>query len=62
MLAELVADTSFGFKGQLVLVLISRWAAFDDGNLVGFYADLASNTTSASVYRVKGNLLNNRRG
>jgi hypothetical protein len=62
MLAELSADTSFGFKGQLVLVLISRWATFDDKNGVGFIANLADNTTSASVYRIKGNLLNNRRG
>jgi len=62
MLAELSADTSFGFKGQLVLVLVTRWAAFDDANSTGFLADLASNVTSASVYRIKGNLLNNRRG
>lgn len=62
MLAELPADTSFGPKGELVLVLVSRWAMFDDQNSVGFLSSLADNTTSASVYRIKGNLLNNRRG
>ncbi len=62
LLAELSADTSFGPKGELVLVLVSRWATFDDQNGVGFLANLADNTTSASVYRLKGNLLNNRRG
>jgi len=62
LLAELSSDTSFGPKGELVLVLISRWARFDDRNSVGFIAgDLANNETCASVYRLKGNLLNNRR-
>ena len=61
VLAELPSDTGFGYKGELVLVLVSRWASFDDQNSVGFLSDLASNTTSASVYRLKGNLLNNRR-
>lgn len=61
LLAELSADTSFGPKGELVLVLVSRWATFDDQNNVGFLANLADNTTSASIYRLKGNLLNNRR-
>lgn len=62
ILAELSADTSFGPKGELVLVLVSRWATFDDQNSVGFLANLADNTTSACVYRLKGNLNNNRRG
>lgn len=61
VLAELSADTSYGSKGELVLILVSRWAAFDDVNAVGFVSDLAENQTSASVYRLKGNLLNNRR-
>jgi hypothetical protein len=62
LLAELSEDTSFGPQGELVLVLVSRWATFDDQNSVGFLANLADNTTSASVYRLKGNLNNNRRG
>lgn len=62
LLAELTSSTSFGPAGELVLVLISRWATFDDANSVGFLSNLADNTTSASVYRLKGNLLNNRRG
>lgn len=62
MLAELAADSGVGRKGQLVLVLVSRWAMLDDDNSVGFIDDLSQNTTTASVYRVKGNLLNNRRG
>lgn len=61
MLCELPADGNFGFKGQLVLVLLSRWATFDDTNSVGFNTSLSQNTTTASVYRLKGNLLNNRR-
>ena len=61
LLAELTADHDFGRKGQLVLVLISRWATFDDENMVGFAPLLVDNTTTASIYRVKGNLLNNRR-
>lgn len=61
ILCELPTDTPFGKKGQLVLVLLSRWAVFDSSNRVGFSSDLAQNFTSASVYRVKGNLLSFRR-
>jgi len=61
LLAELTADHTFGRKGQLVLVLITRWATFDDENKVGFISTLADNTTTASIFRVKGNLLGNRR-
>jgi len=61
MLCELSADTLLGPKGQLVLVLLSRWAIFDDSNSVGFVTNLANNSTTASVYRLKGNLLSNRR-
>jgi len=61
MLCEIPSDNLFGFKGQFVLVLLSRWSEFDDSNKVGFVADLAQNFTTASVYRLKGNLLNNRR-
>lgn len=59
LLAELSTDSVLGHKGQLVLVLITRYAVFDETN--GVFFDLgAGNTTSASVFRVKGLLLNKR--
>ena len=61
VLAELPADNTFGKKGQLFLVLISRFADVDFENNVGFLTNLADNTTTASVYRLKGHLLNGRR-
>jgi hypothetical protein len=61
IIAELSADETYGPKGELVLVLISRWASFDDENSVKFLSTLVDNTTTASIYRIKGNLLNNRR-
>jgi hypothetical protein len=61
ILAELPADNTFGKKGQLFLLLISRFADSDSENNVGFLSALADNTTTASVYRLKGNLLNGRR-
>lgn len=60
ILAELAEDGLLGFKGQLVVVLLIRYAVFDETNGVYFDADLNANTTSASVYRVKGLLLNKR--
>lgn len=60
ILAELDEDGPLGFKGQLVVVLLIRYAAFDETNGVYFDADLNVNTTSASVFRVKGLLLNKR--
>lgn len=60
MLCELTADSPYGFKGQLLLVLMIRWAVFDEVNAVFFDTNLAQNTTVASVYRLKGNLLNRR--
>jgi hypothetical protein len=60
MLAELAEDGTLGPKGTLVLVTIQRWAPDDTENRVGFDSVLATNTTSASVYRIKGNLLNRR--
>ena len=60
ILAELAADSSLGRKGQLVLVLLIRYALFDDTNGVFFDSDLNNNTTTASVFRVKGNLLSKR--
>jgi len=59
MIAELPSDTSFGYKGQLVLVVLSRWASDEDNN-VAFLDSLAANETSASIYRIQGNLLNRR--
>jgi hypothetical protein len=61
MLAELAVDGPIGPRGTLLLVLLSRWSEFDDENFVGFDSNLASNFTSASVYRLKGNPLNSRR-
>jgi hypothetical protein len=61
MLAELSDNSSaLGHKGQLVLVLLIRWAPFDAVNAVFFESDLTQNTTVASVFRIKGNLLNKR--
>jgi hypothetical protein len=60
MLAELSVDGPLGFKGQLVLVLLIREAIFDANNAVFFNPALTANTTVASVYRLKSNLLNKR--
>lgn len=61
MICELAADGAIGPKGTLVLVVLSRWAESDEKNYVGFDSSQATNTTSASVYRLKGNPLANRR-
>jgi hypothetical protein len=55
---EAAADTTFGPKGSLFLVLLVRWAAFDSENSVKFLS--ANNTTTASIFRVAGNLINRR--
>jgi hypothetical protein len=60
MLAELADDSPLGHRGQLVLVLLIRYAIFDSTNGVYFDAVLANNSTTASVFRIKGNLLNKR--
>jgi hypothetical protein len=60
LLAELAADGPLGHRGQLVLILLIRYALFDETNAVFFDADLNANTTTASVFRVKGNLLSKR--
>jgi hypothetical protein len=60
MLCELAVDGPLGFKGQLVLVLLLRYGLFDAADSVNFNADLTQNTTVASVFRLKGNLLNKR--
>ena len=59
-LAELTTTSSLGIKGQLVLVVLSRWALLDSTNGVYFDTDLTQSTTSASVFRLKGNLLTRR--
>ncbi len=61
VLCEVAVDGPFGKKGQMVLVLMTRWGAFDDSNSIMFNNTLAANTTCASVFRLKGNLLSNRR-
>jgi len=55
ILGELAEDSPLGYRGQLVLVLLLRYAYFDSTNGI-FYND----TGSASVFRIKGYLLNKR--
>lgn len=57
LLVELPADGTVGNKGLLCLMLLVRMADFDDKNYVSFNSDLTHNRTSASIFRVKGNLL-----
>jgi hypothetical protein len=57
MVAELTTDSVLGRKGQLVLVLLVRYATFDALNSVSFNTNLALNTTVASVFKIKGNPL-----
>lgn len=59
VLAELPQDTAFGLKGQIVVVLLVRYAHIDAINGV-FFDPTSANTTCASVFRVKGLLLNKR--
>jgi hypothetical protein len=56
-LAELAATSPLGFAGQLVLVLITRWSDSDETNGVFFDTNLANNTTSASIFRLRNSLL-----
>jgi len=58
MVMETTVDTTLGRKGTLVLVLLSRWAEFDSENSVKFLA--SGNSTTASIFRLSGNLLNRR--
>jgi hypothetical protein len=58
MIVELAADTPFARTGTLLLMLITRWASFDNGNFVAFDSNANINTTAASIFRIKGNLLN----
>lgn len=58
--AELAATSPLGFTGQLVLVLLTRWADSDETNGVFFDTNLINNTTSASIFRLRNNMLNKR--
>jgi hypothetical protein len=58
ILAELSVDAPIGYTGQLVLLLLLREALFDKDNKVVFDPVAAANTTVATVFRIKGNLLN----
>ena len=60
VLAELSVDSQLGYRGQLVLILLLRYALFDESNNVAFDSDLTINTTTASIFRIKGNLLSKR--
>jgi hypothetical protein len=55
---ELNADTTLGKKGTLFLVVLHRWAEFDAENSVKFLT--SGNATTASIFRIAGNLLNRR--
>jgi hypothetical protein len=57
LLAELAVDCPFGHRGQLVLILIIRYALFDETNGVFVDTNLPTNTTTMSVFRLKGNPL-----
>lgn len=60
VLMELKSDfASIGRKGTLVLIVFSRWMEFDDQNSVSLTS--SAGETGASVYRVRGNLMNPRR-
>lgn len=56
MIAELQGSSPVGPSGQLVLVLLLREAFFDALNGISF-EPLASNTTTAAVFQLKGRLL-----
>jgi hypothetical protein len=60
VLMETVQDSLVGRKGTLVLVVFSRWVTSDNENSIRFNPDLNENTTSASVFRLNGNLLNRK--
>ena len=62
-LAELPTNSALGFAGELVMVVLIRWAAADAYNGVYFSSPLVSHmsgviTTSAAVFRLRNNMLN----
>lgn len=62
MIVELPVDstTGLGRKGQLLLVFLQRYAEFDEQNSIVFNPNPTMNTTTASVFRIKGRLLDKR--
>lgn len=60
VLAELAAPSAYGQKGQLVMLLLIRWAIFDETNGIYYDSNATVNTTVASIFRIKGHLLNRR--
>jgi hypothetical protein len=62
LIAELAVDSQLGFAGQLVLVLLTRWAENDQTNGVFFdtSSGYANNTTSAAIFRLRNSMLNKR--
>ena len=60
MLIEMPGTTQAGKTGQLALMLLTRWANFDANNGVYFDSNPTANTTTASIYRLRGNILNGR--
>jgi len=56
-IAEVKQSGGFAKDGELVLVVLGRWASFDANNGIYFDTDLNISTSSASVYRLKGNLI-----
>lgn len=57
VLAEVRQSGGFAKEGELVLVVLSRWASFDANNGIYFDTDLNVSTSTASVYRLKGGLI-----
>jgi hypothetical protein len=61
VLCETSTQTSaWATSNQLVLMLLSRWAHFDEINGVWFDENTTTNTTCASFYRLRGGLLSGR--
>ena len=57
-LATLATNSPLGFTGELVLVLLTRWADNDEVNGVFFDSNNPSNnTTAASIFRLRNNML-----
>jgi hypothetical protein len=61
VLAELLDDYGFLPKHALVMIIMTRWADFDQENNIRFVDTPSDDTTCAAVYKLKGNLLLNRR-
>ena len=55
MLAQSTLDSVYFRKGEVLLVVISRFATFDDENNVIF--EDSANTSCAAIYRTNGILI-----